>query len=104
MREMAGAVPEVSRDSETAGKQFYCRKEKSLGVLCSNFLKLYNRDGVDLIGLDDAAIKLGVERRRIYDVVNILESVGVRFLDGFPLDLLVMDLPLCLFFFFMCPF
>uniref|UniRef100_A0A2P2K4P8 E2F/DP family winged-helix DNA-binding domain-containing protein n=1 Tax=Rhizophora mucronata TaxID=61149 RepID=A0A2P2K4P8_RHIMU len=77
MREMAGAVPEVSRDSETAGKQFYCRKEKSLGVLCSNFLKLYNRDGVDLIGLDDAAIKLGVERRRIYDVVNILESVGV---------------------------
>ncbi|KAE9449201.1 hypothetical protein C3L33_18909, partial [Rhododendron williamsianum] len=41
------------------------------------FLKLYNQDGVDSIGLDDAANRLGVERRRIYDIVNILESVGV---------------------------
>ncbi|OMO73560.1 hypothetical protein COLO4_27010 [Corchorus olitorius] len=46
----------------------YSRKQKSLGVLCSNFLTLYNKDGVDLIG---------VERRRIYDIVNVLESVGV---------------------------
>ncbi|XP_010453626.1 PREDICTED: E2F transcription factor-like E2FD [Camelina sativa] len=59
------------------GHQPYSRKEKSLGLLVSNFLKLYNRDGVDLIGLDDAAGKLGVERRRIYDVVNILESIGL---------------------------
>nr|XP_043608075.1 E2F transcription factor-like E2FF [Erigeron canadensis] len=55
----------------------YSRKEKSLGVLCSNFLGLYNREGVDCIGLDNAANQLGVERRRIYDIVNILESVGV---------------------------
>uniref|UniRef100_A0A0D3FAA4 E2F/DP family winged-helix DNA-binding domain-containing protein n=1 Tax=Oryza barthii TaxID=65489 RepID=A0A0D3FAA4_9ORYZ len=55
----------------------YSRKQKSLGLLCSNFVALYNRDDVESIGLDDAARRLGVERRRIYDIVNVLESVGV---------------------------
>ncbi|URE15585.1 E2F/DP family winged-helix DNA-binding domain [Musa troglodytarum] len=55
----------------------YCRKQKSLGVLCSNFVSLYDRDGVELVGLDYAARQLGVERRRIYDIVNVMESVGV---------------------------
>ncbi|KAM7508096.1 hypothetical protein LguiA_018549 [Lonicera macranthoides] len=68
----------ASRDSDSKNpSSFYSRKEKSLGVLCSNFFKLYNQDGVDSIGLDNAASRLGVERRRIYDIVNILESVGV---------------------------
>jgi transcription factor E2F7/8 len=67
----------ASRDSDSKTPSFYSRKEKSLGVLCSNFFKLYNQDGVDTIGLDNAALRLGVERRRIYDIVNILESVGV---------------------------
>ncbi|RWW27349.1 hypothetical protein BHE74_00039081 [Ensete ventricosum] len=53
----------------------YCRKQKSLGVL---FVSLYDRDGVELVGLDYAARQLGVERRRIYDIVNVMESVGVR--------------------------
>uniref|UniRef100_A0A0D9VKU0 E2F/DP family winged-helix DNA-binding domain-containing protein n=1 Tax=Leersia perrieri TaxID=77586 RepID=A0A0D9VKU0_9ORYZ len=55
----------------------YSRKQKSLGLLCSNFVALYNRDDVESIGLDDAAKRLGVERRRIYDIVNVLESVGI---------------------------
>ncbi|KAK1383733.1 hypothetical protein POM88_021468 [Heracleum sosnowskyi] len=55
----------------------YSRKDKSLALLSSNFLKLYNRDDVDCIGVDAAAAQLGVERRRIYDVVNIMESIGV---------------------------
>ncbi|XP_062018236.1 E2F transcription factor-like E2FE [Rosa rugosa] len=57
----------------------YSRKQKSLSLLCSNFLSLYNRDdgATALIGLDDAASRLGVVRRRIYDIVNVLESVGL---------------------------
>ncbi|KAI5665578.1 hypothetical protein M9H77_15431 [Catharanthus roseus] len=75
---MSSSSPPFPSDSETkGGPSVYCRKEKSLGVLCSNFLKLYNRDGVESIGLDNAADQLGVERRRIYDIVNIFESVGV---------------------------
>ncbi|KAK3159052.1 hypothetical protein QOZ80_2AG0145060 [Eleusine coracana subsp. coracana] len=55
----------------------YSRKQKSLGLLCSNFVALYNRENVDPIGLDEAARSLGVERRRIYDIVNVLESIGI---------------------------
>lgn len=53
------------------------RKDKSLGVLSENFLKQYRDGGEKEICLDDAAARLKVERRRIYDIVNVLEGVGV---------------------------
>ncbi|KAK8583705.1 hypothetical protein V6N13_109096 [Hibiscus sabdariffa] len=64
--------------AESSSRHYaYSRKQKSLGLLCSNFLSMYNTDATEFIGLDEAAAKLGVERRRIYDIVNVLESVGV---------------------------
>ncbi|XP_016325497.1 transcription factor E2F8-like [Sinocyclocheilus anshuiensis] len=57
------------------------RKDKSLGVLCYKFLARYpnypnpavNND----ISLDDVATELNVERRRIYDIMNVLESLNM---------------------------
>ncbi|XP_038825788.1 transcription factor E2F8-like [Salvelinus namaycush] len=69
--------PELGEEGE---KQI-SRKEKSLGLLCHKFLARYpdypnpalNND----ISLDDVATELNVERRRIYDIMNVLESLHI---------------------------
>jgi transcription factor E2F7/8 len=55
----------------------YSRKEKSLGELCRRFLHAYGVDGKGVLLLDSCTKELGVERRRIYDIINILESFCV---------------------------
>ncbi|KFV65059.1 Transcription factor E2F8, partial [Dryobates pubescens] len=55
------------------------RKEKSLGLLCHKFLARYpdypSSADNNYISLDEVAEELKVERRRIYDIVNVLESL-----------------------------
>ncbi|CAI2364473.1 unnamed protein product [Moneuplotes crassus] len=55
----------------------YNRKEKSLGELCKKFIYLYGAKQYCIIALDECTFTLGVERRRIYDIINILESFNV---------------------------
>jgi transcription factor E2F7/8 len=53
------------------------RKQKNLGHLCRRFVQIYANEIPEHISLDGATQRLGVERRRIYDIVNILESFEV---------------------------
>lgn len=68
-----------AKDGENDGAEStaYNRKEKSLGELCRRFLFLYGTPNRGILYLDQCTKELGVERRRIYDIINILESFSV---------------------------
>ena len=75
---MVTPTPKKLKVDGNAGSTAYSRKKKSLGVLAENFLNHYKKlPPGSVIIVDHAAVDLGVERRRIYDVVNILESVSL---------------------------
>lgn len=53
------------------------RSEKALGETTRKFLELFGAQeagGSRLINVDDCIARLGIPRRRIYDIINILES------------------------------
>jgi len=55
------------------------RKEddSSLGTLAKRFFNLLKNYGEDELDLNDAADDLGVMKRRIYDVTNVMEGIGL---------------------------
>ena len=75
LREMEDAQWGDAGDAPRRGS----RAARSLGLLCTRFLELYatHTCGESHLSLDHAAASLGVERRRMYDVVGILEACEV---------------------------
>jgi transcription factor E2F3 len=54
-----------------------CRYDSSLGLLTRKFIDLLNAAPAGLLDLNRAADALGVQKRRIYDITNVLEGIGI---------------------------
>jgi hypothetical protein len=64
-----------SKPTRTRGTN---RKDKSLAKICERFLEMcYGFEEGQTISLDVAATQLAVGRRRMYDIVHVLQSIGV---------------------------
>jgi len=65
--------------SSSLGPPKVSRKQKSLGLLCEKFMSRFPESVAEgekcEIPLDDLAKQMATERRRIYDIVNVLEAV-----------------------------
>jgi len=58
-------------------KQKTCRYDSSLGLLTKKFVNLIQSAPEGILDLNQAAGALGVQKRRIYDITNVLEGIGL---------------------------
>ncbi|CAI2340623.1 unnamed protein product [Caenorhabditis sp. 36 PRJEB53466] len=74
-----GGAVNTSADEADEDGECTSRKEKSLGLLCQRFLIAINEETVDSpsreVHLETVARKMSVEKRRIYDIVNVMEAL-----------------------------
>ncbi|XP_010527175.1 PREDICTED: transcription factor E2FA-like isoform X2 [Tarenaya hassleriana] len=54
-----------------------CRYDSSLGFLTKKFINLIKQAEDGMLDLNKAAEKLEVQKRRIYDITNVLEGIGL---------------------------
>lgn len=58
-------------------EQTTSRKDRSLIVLTQRFYQIILNSDNGIIDMKDAAQQLGVEKRRIYDITNVLEGINL---------------------------
>jgi len=61
----------------TKPKTTSCRYDSSLGLLTKKFVVLLQEAKEGVLDLNTAAQKLEVQKRRIYDITNVLEGIGL---------------------------
>jgi hypothetical protein len=54
-----------------------CRFDSSLGQLTKKFLQLLEQSPGGVLDLNMAATTLGVAKRRIYDITNVMEGISL---------------------------
>ncbi|KAH9292612.1 hypothetical protein KI387_042201, partial [Taxus chinensis] len=54
-----------------------CRYDSSLGLLTKKFINLVKQADDGILDLNKAADTLEVQKRRIYDITNVLEGIGL---------------------------
>ncbi|PNT32739.1 hypothetical protein POPTR_006G205100v4 [Populus trichocarpa] len=54
-----------------------CRYDSSLGLLTKRFVDLFKHADDGILDLNNAAETLEVQKRRIYDITNVLEGIGL---------------------------
>jgi|JI61114C2RNA_FD_contig_61_2722854_length_2924_multi_2_in_0_out_0_2 hypothetical protein len=52
------------------------RQDNSLSVLTRKFVELIKKSEANTVDLNDAVRQLSVQKRRIYDITNVLEGIG----------------------------
>ncbi|TMW57425.1 hypothetical protein Poli38472_003350 [Pythium oligandrum] len=68
------STPAVSGNSKASPASRY---DSSLGLLTKKFVDLIQSSPTGDLDLNSAAISLGVQKRRIYDITNVLEGIGL---------------------------
>ena len=53
------------------------RYETSLGLLTKKFVSLFQSSSSGTVDLNKASETLNVQKRRIYDITNVLEGIGL---------------------------
>uniref|UniRef100_A0A915PJ06 E2F/DP family winged-helix DNA-binding domain-containing protein n=1 Tax=Setaria digitata TaxID=48799 RepID=A0A915PJ06_9BILA len=74
----SGYDEESIDDEDPKQPSSVCRAEKSLGILTQRFVDLLQRARGGIVDLNIAAEELQVrQKRRIYDITNVLEGIGL---------------------------
>ncbi|KAL9228613.1 hypothetical protein vseg_004170 [Gypsophila vaccaria] len=76
----AGSQTPISNDGSPANNltpMGPCRYDNSLGLLTKKFVNLIKHAEDGMLDLNNAAETLEVRKRRIYDITNVLEGIGL---------------------------
>lgn len=71
------ACEDAANDGDGVDDNKLSRAENSLSLLTTRFLDLLHKAPNNMIDLNEAARILETQKRRVYDITNVLEGIGL---------------------------